>query len=551
MALPALLPPPSSYATLYASYQHEWDAHKHTVPPTRSSHNVTALTWVTADDEHEDEDTTHFLLVCTDAGEVVTLRLVPNTAPAATTTTSTITSTSSSDSSDSTPPFVLVPHGRAQICGAAVDATEEETTTATPGAFNNKMEIVSLRVHDQKKERKFVLLAGDRGLWSLPLSALLTGDTTTTTTADAAIVRNTKVVQISDRPIAQVQIVAVSNSETKTATTTSKKKKKKQNSDDDQYLLYALEQGTNRVLTWNLHTLVQQHHSRDTGKGKHRTNSHRAFLVPEQQLDIARYLSTNRKRTRTRTQGRTSTGECATTMVLVPPSVAVSETAGVEDDAAPSNWSLVVGTDRARLLIVTVKKTEDGTLLLEEPRFLALDEPDGATNKVSTRFLSLEDQDCSTNANTSSRPTATWEVRDLVVHEPWWTIAAHRRHHEITSGSSSSIPSRMTGLLMTWHGPTGMIMSRRETREAIQGLQSQQQQPPLPNEAACSRLYSLANEAAVSLWNPLDFEDAQKFKVTTPSSTALAVCGPYVAVAGIGNSIDVFLQQCRVQLLRV
>ena len=508
----ALLPPPSSYATVYASYQHEWDAHKHTVP-TRSSHNVTAMTWVTADDA---DDATQFLLVCTDAGEVVTLRLVPNTASSSTTTTATTTST---NSDSSTPPFVLVPHGRTQICGAAVDATEEEeeTTTAIPGAFNNKIEIVSLRVHDQKKEQKFVLLAGDRGLWSLPLSALLTGDTTTMTM--------TTVVHVSDRPIAQVQIVAVSQSATQktTTTTTSKRKtKKKKNIDDDQYLLYALEQGTNMVLTWNLQTIVEQHSRNDS------TNRAGAFLVPETQIDVSRYFS-NRKRTRTKESK--STGERATTMFLLKSTLFYSAT-GVQDAVpsnwSPSNWSLVVGTDRSRLLIVTVKKTEDGTILLEDPRFLSLDEPDGATTKGNT-----------------SRPFANyWAVQDLVVHEPWWTVAAHHRDHD----------RMMTGLLMTWHGPTGMVLSRRETREAIQGLQQPQPPNATAAAAACSRLYSLANEAAVSVWNPLDFDERttpEKFKVTTPSSTALAVCGPYVAVAGIGNSIDLFLQQCRVQLLRV
>ena len=72
-------------------------------------------------------------------------------------------------------------------------------------------------------------------------------------------------------------------------------------------------------------------------------------------------------------------------------------------------------------------------------------------------------------------------------------------------------------------------------------------------------MYSVSNEAAVTMWNSsFQLERTGKFWVNSPSSKAVTVLhnennnhNYYVAVAGVGNRIDLFLDHCRVQTVRI
>mmetsp|Transcript_43964 Transcript_43964/g.50685 ORF Transcript_43964/g.50685 Transcript_43964/m.50685 type:complete len:159 (-) Transcript_43964:53-529(-) len=128
-----------------------------------------------------------------------------------------------------------------------------------------------------------------------------------------------------------------------------------------------------------------------------------------------------------------------------------------------------------------------------------------------------------------------------------------------SSSNSSNNSNSNTGLLVTWHAPTGMIISRQETREAIYAIRQQQQDCSLSSSLSSSLvLYSASNEAAVTMWNSsFQLKQMGKFFINSPSSKAIAILqngnlfDNYIAVAGVGNRIDLLLDHCRVQTVRI
>eukprot|EP00536_Pseudo-nitzschia_multiseries_P011303 jgi/Psemu1/308063/fgenesh1_kg.377_\ len=96
-----------------------------------------------------------------------------------------------------------------------------------------------------------------------------------------------------------------------------------------------------------------------------------------------------------------------------------------------------------------------------------------------------------------------------------------------------------------------MVVARRETREAIQAIRQQQQ---LPQRNSPSVLYSTGNEAAVTTWDSsISFKRTGRFWASSPSSKAIAIAAgtTRMAVAGVGNRVDLFVDHCRVQTVRI
>jgi hypothetical protein len=567
-----LLPPPYSYDNLYSSYQNEWDQQKNKTKQNNISvinndadnndnifddNDVSDLKWVVVADDNN--DTVTYLLACTSSGEIVSYRMITNN--------------KNNNDEDvkkgivDTSTLLLKLHGRLKIC-SSVAVDDDDCGDNSDGALN-KMQIVSInatdddgndntknndnsrkrrRNHDnndnyddKKQKQQLLIIAGERGLWSIPISDLLKS-----TTNDNCVA---SLLQLSDRPIVQLQIPPpLEENEEKTGS-----------GNDDKLYLMALEKDTNIVSKWNLQTIIKRHNNDKKNKegititmdSSNGNNSNSCLITADKQFDLSRYFSasksskSNKRRNYSSKSYTKSINERATTILLVksPPSSSLSVDDEGESSSPPStscSLSLLVGTDRSRLMILPLKNNnvDDGII---EHRFLSLKE-DSSQQKMTT-------------ATTTTTTKPIWIVTDIIATHggTWWTV----------SGVSNS----NTGLLVTWHAPTGMSTARRQTREAIFKIATTENASTTDCLSSSSSslsllMYSVSNEAAVTMWNSsFQLERMGKFWVNSPSSKAVTVLknenkdhnnhNNYVAVAGVGKRIDLFLDHCHVQTVRI
>jgi hypothetical protein len=548
-----LLPPPYSYDNLYSSYQNEWDhaADNNTI---FDDNDVSDLKWVVVtddndDDAHNNSDNagTAYLLACTSSGEIVSYRMIKN---------------NDNNNNNDTSALLLKPHGRLKICSSMVvdDNDNDDDNGGNSDEALYKMQIVSINATDEgdndntknndnsrkrrrnhdndddKQKQQLLIIAGERGLWSIPLSDLLKSSTTNDNCGASLL-------QLSDRPIAQLQIPPPpeENDENKNGS-----------GNDDQLFLMALEKDTNIVSKWNLQTIIKRHNNGKKNKegitatmdSSNDNNSNSCLMAADKQFDLSRYFSANLSKSNKRRYYRNnsgkshtkSTSERATTILLVKSSPSLSVDDEGESSSPPStscSLSLLVGTDRSRLMILPLKNNDEDDVSVEH-RFLSL-EDDSSQQKMMT-------------ATTTTKPI--WKVTDIIATHggTWWTV----------SGVSNS----NTGLLVTWHAPTGMATARRQTREAIFKIATTENTSMTDCSSSSLLMYSVSNEAAVTMWNSsFQLERTGKFWVNSPSSKAVTVLqnenkdhhnnNNYVAVGGVGNRIDLFLDHCRVQTVRI
>ena len=463
--------------------------------------------------------------------------------------------------------LLLKLHGRFKVCSSVVvdDNDDDDCGDNSVGALN-KMQIVSInatddddddndntknndnsrkrrRSHDasddnDKQKQQLLIIAGERGLWSIPISDLLKSTTNDNCGASALL-------QLSDRPIVQLQI----------SPPLEENEEKSGSGNDDKLFLMALEKDTNIVSKWNLQKIIKRHNNDKENKegitttmdSSNCNNSNSCLMTADGQFDLSRYFSPSKsskskKRRNYSSKSYTkSINERATTILLVksPPSSSLSVDDEGESSSPPStscSLSLLVGTDRSRLMILPLKNNDADDGIIEH------------------RFLSLEEDSSQQKMTTATTPTTKpiWKVTDIIATHggTWWTV----------SGVSNS----NTGLLVTWHAPTGMSTARRQTREAIFKIATTENTSTVDCSSSSSSsssllMYSVSNEAAVTMWNSsFQLERTGKFWVNSPSSKAVTVLqnennnhNYYVAVAGVGNRIDLFLDHCRVQTVRI
>ncbi|OEU17014.1 hypothetical protein FRACYDRAFT_239615 [Fragilariopsis cylindrus CCMP1102] len=439
-------------------------------------------------------------------------------------------------------PKKAVLHGRFKVCSSVVvdDDHDDDGGDNSVGALN-KMQIVSINATDDddndntknndnsrkrrrsrdysddndKQKQRLLIIAGEHGLWSIPISDLLKSTTNDNCGASALL-------QLSDRPIVQLQIPPPLE----------ENEEKSGSSNDDKLFLMALEKDTNIVSKWNLQKIIKRHNNDQENKvgitttmdsSSNCDNSNNSCLMTaDGQFDLSRYFSPSKSSKSKKRRNYSSKSytkninERATTILLVksPPSSSLSVDDEGESSSPPStscSLSLLVGTDRSRLMILPLKNNDADDGIIEH------------------RFLSLEEDSSQQKMTTATTPTTKpiWKVTDIIATHggTWWTV----------SGVSNS----NTGLLVTWHAPTGMSTARRQTREAI---------------------FKIATtENTITMWNSsFQLERTGKFWVNSPSSKAVTVLqnennnhNYYVAVAGVGNRIDLFLDHCRVQTVRI
>lgn len=213
-------------------------------------------------------------------------------------------------------------------------------------------------------------------------------------------------------------------------------------------------------------------------------------------------------------------GSQATTMAL----------AGSDNALPDSDDDSHASMDKPRTLLIG---TSDSKILLWTPTT-------SSSNKVES--ISLHETDISKSENTGTGTGGTgslpFEIVVTTIHctgDNWWIIAGTCRNKKLSNRS----------ILATLHGATRTLISHKVLRETIYGIHYHQSQS--------SRLYTIANEDVVSVWDsPYRLELIQRLWSSPPSGRAMVKVGSTrVAVAGIGSKIDLLENDCRVQSLLV
>ncbi|VEU34765.1 unnamed protein product [Pseudo-nitzschia multistriata] len=587
----SLLPPPYSYEELYSSYQNEWDCQKKSNRSDRTTNvgncddttgidididideSVSDLKWVTvpkhSDPKHENEknnadeiisenENETYLLACSGSGEVVVWKLGQTT----TKTTQSINPMDAATSNNSAA-VALVRHTRWSISRSDNDAEDRKGDTDDSGddghAYGSecgalsKMCIVSATFPDgastsggrnRKRQRQdqsggqedamedqqLLIIAGEDGLWSVPLSEVLQKQPMQGHSA-SSVVYPPSLLRLSDRAFSQLQCLSP----------TSKSPVEAGNNVHSR--LFALEKNTNNLLVWDARRIIQCHNN---------NNNKNDEVVPDNEIDLSRCFSEQPvekpKKRRRLYQKSIVSGECATTILV---------------SKSHNQFNLLVGTDRSRVWILSIASDAANlTVSIKrlEPRFLSLNVGKKAsTTKSSSAYVSNHHSrkkgSLGLPANERNQE-ATWKVTDLAASSDgtWWTASAVKTGKTKNNSDSDGT----SGLIVTWHASSGMVTARRETREAIHAIRLEQEQPP-PHGAdgiGCSStlLYSAGNEAAVSAWDSsFSLDLTGRFWASPPSSKAIAVAfgTTTMAVGGVGNRVDLFFERCRVQTVRL
>ena len=562
------LPPPYTYEDLYSSYQKEWDQQllKKNDASTKYhavdididiDENVSDLKWVTlpsSDGGDINKSDNTYLLACTGSGEVLAWKLTQSNENR---TINHLNGTNNAhENRDNTGPKVLLEqHARLKI-GCHNNGASEADDDSVNERYHGKSSLHAMRIvvaaaatnnggdspprtgkhrgrkrqrpmdgngnKEEPQQQQLLIVAGEGGLWSIPLLDLLQQSWK----PSSILPSPSSLLQLSDRPIRKLQESPPSSTPR-----------------ESEGCLFALEEDTNTLAMWKLSTILE----------KHTTNNETSHTAPYRYrtIDLSRCFSgasaggkaSKSKTRRTLHNGSignsssSSSNERATTILIVP---ALTTDGNDSITSSSSEYSMLVGTDQSRLWSIPIPSSKDDETT-QKPRFFSLEASE--TKEPNSRQGGSHR---SSAASTSTCPI--WRVTDILETNgsTWWTVSATTKGH-VNADTN-------TGLLMTWHAPTGMVVTRQETREAIQAMLQHQNQT--------STLYTAANEGAVTAWeSPFRLVRRGRFWASPRSGKALASCQPQyngddveytvLAVAGVGNKVDLFLNDCRIQTVRI
>ena len=224
-------------------------------------------------------------------------------------------------------------------------------------------------------------------------------------------------------------------------------------------------------------------------------------------------------------------GSFATTMALTT-SLRGDEQDIKEGRSSSSSNMLLIGTSESQLLVWTESSGELETIPLGAPT------------------------DTNQTYNTGNAPSRQlpFEISVRAIccsHDQWWTIAGVRKKSQVPSFNID--PPNSHGILFTLHSLTRTVVAIQETREAISKIVA-----PFTSE-----LYTVANEGIVTVWDsPYQLERRCRVWTSSPSGKAatslLLAGGPsqdkyqksmVVALAGVGPTVDLIQDHCRIQTL--
>jgi hypothetical protein len=545
------LPPPYTYEDVYSSYQKEWDLQRKTSSTGDSVDNidesVTDLEWVTLPSGDET-----FLLACTSSGNVLAWKLA-RTATESNTEEETAEDASNSRRRKADPALLLQPHARLTIYSDSLGA-EEDSGDAGEGdgrkVLLRSMCIVAsvstinmggsgrpYKGPGKKRQRPYneidgsnstelltLIVGGDGGVWTVSMEEFLNQPW-----QPPAATNNSKLppslVRLSSRPCSKLQVTPCTTND--------------QQQEMIPSWLFALEHETNTLAMWYIASIFSSRTMENVSTFLG-VSEKPSLVVPEKRIDLSQsFSSASNKPTSTLSSKRRKISNCnerSTTMNVVP-----------RDGKSYSQLLVLVGTDRSRLWAFHLpngKWIGEESVKAQAPRFLSLGGDDGKPEQARPP-----------NARKGGRGSAkaakgpSWRVTDILDANggTWWTVSAS------INGTNTSNTNNNTGLLMTWHAPTGMVVARHETREAVKAISLDHQE---------QALYSVANEGAVSFWeSAFKLTQRRRFWTSPPSSKALAVSWfehpngggdeRLLAVAGVGTTVDLFLDHCRVQTVRI
>lgn len=269
------------------------------------------------------------------------------------------------------------------------------------------------------------------------------------------------------------------------------------------------------------------------------------------------------------------------------------------DGESTTTTTILIGTSQSRILVLRIRRQDDqfSIALVGEPQSFHVGHDSNAvattptvtsltkTNNLMTTSTwpptfgdgTSSTFGSSTNSNQnqalpSSYLPEPWCVSQILeTHQGnWWTVVANRKGGAIPQQHQQQ---HYLGLLSTWHAPSMTLLASTETREAIHRVATTLQEGD-------AGFYSVANHQAITVWkSPFQLERTGRIWSTPLSSYAVAssssatvislssgaqerspiaidndaVSGSHsmevVAVAGVGNKIDLLVNQCQIQVL--
>jgi hypothetical protein len=238
-------------------------------------------------------------------------------------------------------------------------------------------------------------------------------------------------------------------------------------------------------------------------------------------------------------------------------------------DKGNAKTLVLVGTNQSRIILLTIEGNADASTtfsLAEKPRILLLEStpPRGFGESPAV----------SSPSNCEALGGLSWSVTKIMeMHGTWWMVAAkanHDNHSTPTNHHGSIVQQVNNGLLTTFYVPIETAVASCQTREAIHdivsncstttSIETQEQNDAL-------EFYTVGNNRVVSIWkSPYQLERSGRLWVSPTSTKTIAAItcnctnenetgsdrpAIWTAMAGIGNCVDLFVDNCRIRTLTI
>lgn len=201
--------------------------------------------------------------------------------------------------------------------------------------------------------------------------------------------------------------------------------------------------------------------------------------------------------------------------IFLPKEMKASSMVIVPDSEAPDIELLLIGTTSGQLLVYSLSK-------------------EVAAFKDGPEVVDL----CRIPPESNGLPFNI-DVKTICEHSQgqWWTVAGN------------SLDANKQNLIATIYAPTRTLICHQQIRQSIQSM------------LACPsthRVFSAANEAVITVWAApyrLDMDSRHRVWASMPSAKAIChidadpLSTPTIAVAGVGNKVDILQGDCRTQCL--
>jgi hypothetical protein len=510
MTITTPLPPPYTFEKKHSSYQVEWEEHyKASLSPDV---DVLDLLWHVCRKETNKTNVDQYLLACTSVGEVIIWKVEQNALTDGIQ--EGLLSTNRMKAGVIVGEYPLkrlrVSSGPVHKLRIFVNEHSKENADTIVERDNPKKRKQSLTdASIQEESQTSLYVAGSDGLWSMSIDEILSPAGYKDDVPD-------KVKKLSDEDTLDIQIY--------------------------QHFLYALQ--SNKLLQMDLLSV----------DGRLLSISMSPHLLPRDH----------------RIHGQKE--ETCTSMLVTK--------VGSGNEFEEGISTILVGTNRSRVLLLRMGRDDSSSTslrLLREPQILyvsaAQANPVETAITVNTsRSLHVGGTSSVLTLSRNVSSSSHWSFLQIIeIQGTWWTAIAKRECY----WSQDCIHDNIRGLLVTWHAPSMTIAASVETQEALNSVAVMIQSTCDGNETnyvdpkstgSSSMLCTGTNTKAVTIWKaPYQLERTGRFWISSHSSYAVAPMSlcfmdvddedhrkrAVVAVGGVGNQIDLFVEHCRVQVITI